>query len=235
MHFYHQEFLLLCLKRAKCCTDRLLPQRHIRSNENGKGKYSSLLRGRVGLAMEWIFYLHFKCCLLLSWFSLQKPPIQFSLPLLLFGCFPTPYHPFLPPHPGHSPTLEHQAFLGPRASLLIDVQQGHPLLHMWLEPWVPPCVLFNWWFSPWELWKVWLVDVVVLPMGLQTLSAPLVLSLIFLVVSLAFNVWAISPAPSILSLTPLLETPCSVQQLAARIYLCIWKTSNLNLIRICIL
>jgi len=23
---------------------------------------------------------------------------------------------------------------------------------MWLEPWVPPCVLFGWWFCPWELW-----------------------------------------------------------------------------------
>jgi hypothetical protein len=22
-----------------------------------------------------------------------------------------------------------------------------------LEPWVPPCVLFGWWFSPWELHK----------------------------------------------------------------------------------
>ena len=21
-----------------------------------------------------------------------------------------------------------------------------------LEPWVPPCVLLGWWFSPWELW-----------------------------------------------------------------------------------
>jgi hypothetical protein len=23
---------------------------------------------------------------------------------------------------------------------------------MWKEPWVPPCVLFGWWFSPWALW-----------------------------------------------------------------------------------
>jgi hypothetical protein len=42
---------------------------------------------------------------------------------------------------------------------------------MQLEPWVPPCVHFHWWFSPWELWGgggVWLVDIVVLPMGLKT-------------------------------------------------------------------
>jgi hypothetical protein len=46
-----------------------------------------------------------------------------------------------------------------------------------LEPWV----LFGWWFSPWELrvggWAFWLVDIVVLPMGLQTLSAASVLTL----------------------------------------------------------
>ena len=40
------------------------------------------------------------------------------------------------------------------------------------------CVLFGWWFSPWELWVVQLVDIVVLPMGLQTSSASLVLALI---------------------------------------------------------
>ena len=48
---------------------------------------------------------------------------------------------------------------------------------MQLEPWLPPCVLFGWWFSPWELLGVWLVDIVVLPVGLQTPSASSVLSL----------------------------------------------------------
>jgi hypothetical protein len=46
---------------------------------------------------------------------------------------------------------------------------------MWLEQWVPLCVFFDWWFSAWELWvgrgAVWLVDIVVHPMGLQTTSA----------------------------------------------------------------
>jgi len=34
---------------------------------------------------------------------------------------------------------------------------------------VPPCVLFGWRFSSWELWsgRVWWVDIVALPMGLQ--------------------------------------------------------------------
>jgi hypothetical protein len=48
-----------------------------------------------------------------------------------------------------------------------------------LEPWVPPCIFFGWWFNPWELCGVWLVHMVVLPMGLQTPSAPSVLSQLF--------------------------------------------------------
>jgi hypothetical protein len=43
---------------------------------------------------------------------------------------------------------------------------------MQLEPGVPPCVLFGRWFSPWELWRVWMVDIVVPPMGMQSPSAP---------------------------------------------------------------
>jgi hypothetical protein len=52
--------------------------------------------------------------------------------------------------PWHSPTLGHWAFPGPRASPT-GTRQCHPLLHMWLEPWAPPCVLFRWWPSPWKL------------------------------------------------------------------------------------
>jgi hypothetical protein len=48
---------------------------------------------------------------------------------------------------------------------------------MQLEPLVLPCVLFGWWFSPWELWGIWLVDIVGPPMGLQTPSATSVLPL----------------------------------------------------------
>ena len=101
----------------------------------------------------------------------------------LFSPLKTPYPiPSLPAHQPthscfpvwHSPTLEHQAFSGPL--LPFDVQHSHPLLHMPLEPWVPPCVLFGWWFSPWQLWGYWLVYIVP-PMGLQTPSAPSGLSL----------------------------------------------------------
>ena len=48
---------------------------------------------------------------------------------------------------------------------------------MKLEPWVPPGILFGWWFRTWELWGDWLVHIIVPPMGLQTFSAPWVLSL----------------------------------------------------------
>jgi hypothetical protein len=69
---------------------------------------------------------------------------------------------------------------------------------MQLESWVPPCVFFGWWFSPWELWRYWLIHTVVPPMGLQ-------------------NTWA----PWFLSLAPLLGILCSVQWMAVRIHLCI--------------
>jgi len=95
--------------------------------------------------------------------------------------------------------MGHLAFPGPRASLLIDAQQGHPLLHTQLELWVHSYVLLGWWFSPWEFWWVWLVDIVVLPMELQTPSAP-----------------------SVLSLNHHLETLCSVQWMTVSIPLCIF-------------
>jgi hypothetical protein len=90
--------------------------------------------------------------------------------------------------PWNYPTLGHRTFTRPRASPPIDGQLGHPLLRMQLETRVPPCVFFDWWFSPRELWRCWLVHIVVPPMRLQTPSAP----------------W-------VLSLTPSLETLCSVQ------------------------
>jgi len=88
------------------------------------------------------------------------------------------------PTPSHFPAL---AFPYTGASsfhrtngLLPLMPDIHSLLHMQLEPWVTPCILFGWWFSPWKLWVVWLVDIVVLPTGLQTPSAPSVLSLLLL-------------------------------------------------------
>ena len=64
-------------------------------------------------------------------------PIPSSLPLLTNP-------PTLASWSWHSPTLGHQAFKGPRTSPLINVQLGHTLLHMQLEPWVPPCAVLGW-------------------------------------------------------------------------------------------
>ena len=120
----------------------------------------------------------------------QKPPIP--SPNLISNP-PTPAF-----WPWHSPVLGHRTFTGPRASPPIDDRLGHPLLHMKLEPQVPPCVFFDWWFSPKELWGYWLVHIVVPPMGLQTPSAP----------------WVLSLAPS-------LGTLCSIQWMAVSIHFCI--------------
>jgi hypothetical protein len=85
--------------------------------------------------------------------------------------------PCSPTHPLILSSPEYRTFTGPRASPPIDVQGGHPLLHMQLEPWVPSRIFFDWWFRPRELWGYLLVHIVVPPMGLQTLSVPWVLSL----------------------------------------------------------
>jgi hypothetical protein len=71
------------------------------------------------------------------------PPAAFMTVFPLTHPLPLP-HPGIPLHWGIEPSQDQ----GP---LPIDVQQGYPLLHMQLEPWVPPCVPFGWWFSPWEL------------------------------------------------------------------------------------
>jgi hypothetical protein len=92
-----------------------------------------------------------------------------SSPSCFYEGVPHPPTPAFPP--SNSATLGHRAFTGPRASPPIDSRQGHSLLHMQLEPWVPPCVLLGWWFSPWEFCSVWLVDIIVLSMGLQIPSS----------------------------------------------------------------
>jgi hypothetical protein len=79
-----------------------------------------------------------------------KSTLPYPLPLLPNPPTPTSW-------PWHSPTLGHRAFIGQRVPPNIDVQLGHPLLHMQLDPWIPPCVLFGWWVSSWELWGYWIL------------------------------------------------------------------------------
>jgi hypothetical protein len=100
---------------------------------------------------------------MLSPFLVSSPKTPYLLPLPLLTNPPTPAS-----WSWHSSTLVHRTFIGPRAFPPIDDWQGHPLLHMQLEPWVPPCVFFGWWFSPRELWGYWLP------------WSPLVVSLLYL-------------------------------------------------------
>jgi hypothetical protein len=90
-------------------------------------------------------------------------------------CSPT--YPLPPPYPG-SPLhwgIAPSQDRGPLPPLM----SGMAIL-CYICTWSHRSILVysGWWFSTWELWGVWLVDTVVLPMGLQTLSAPSVLSLI---------------------------------------------------------
>jgi hypothetical protein len=114
----------------------------------------------------YVIYLHFKCYPLPQFHpTSQKPPL--SSPLLLCGCSST-----YSPSPS-CPRIPYQTFIGPRTSPPTDAWQDHPLLHIQLEP----CVLLCWWLSPRKFWGFWLVDIVVLPMGLQIHSNPSVLPL----------------------------------------------------------
>jgi hypothetical protein len=79
-------------------------------------------------------YLHFKC-FPPSWFPLCNPPTKNPpSPLLLWRCSYT--------QSLHFTSLAFPS-TGPQASLPTDAQQGHPLLHMRLEPRVTPCVLWH--------------------------------------------------------------------------------------------
>ena len=84
--------------------------------------------------LNWIFYLFtFQMLSPFTIFDPLKTPYPISpSPASMMVC---PYPPpTLASLLSHSPTLEYQAFRGPRASSPIDAQQGHPLLHIWLEP-----------------------------------------------------------------------------------------------------
>ena len=100
------------------------------------------------------------------WFCPWKPLFH---PIPSASMRVLPLHPPTPASPSwHSLHWGiHRALTGPKVSSPIDAQQGHPLQHMQLETWVPPCVLFGWWFSPWGL----VIDIVVLPMVAKPFSS----------------------------------------------------------------
>jgi hypothetical protein len=75
---------------------------------------------------------------MLSPFLVFPPKTPYPFPSPLLTNLPTPVS-----WPWQSPILGHRTFTGPRASPPIDDWPGYPLLHMQLEPWVPPCVFFG--------------------------------------------------------------------------------------------
>ena len=79
------------------------------------------------------------------------------IPMPLRGCSPLP----------SLTSLGHQVSSGLGTSSPTEVWQGSLLLHMFLEPWTSPCVLFGWWLSLWEFPRM--LDPVGHPMGLPSL------------------------------------------------------------------
>jgi hypothetical protein len=115
-------------------------------------------------------YLQFK----LSPFPVS--PLQSPIPS---PCF---YEVATPPTQLPTPASPAQAFSYDGASSLHRTRTKGFLSHWWqISPssasgaMVPPCLLFRCLFKPWGLWGLWLVNIVVLPVGFQTPSAPSVL------------------------------------------------------------
>jgi hypothetical protein len=129
-----------------------------------------------------------------SEFPLHKPHIPSPFPFLYEGV-PPPAHPLLPqcssiPLPWEPPQNQGAPLpVMPDKAILCYICS-------WSQ-WVPTSILSDWWFSPWELWGVWLVDIV-LPLGLQT-----------------------SSAASVFALASPLESLCPVRCLAASNSICI--------------
>ena len=106
--------------------------------------------------------------------------------LILFPVSPL-QAPYLTPHPcfyeGAPLILPHHPSISLRWGIEPSQDQGSPLpltpdkaILCYIYSWSYGS-LFGWWFSPWELWGIWLVDIIVLPVGFKTPSAPSLLPL----------------------------------------------------------
>ena len=143
----------------------------------------------------WYFlYLHFKWYPL-SWYLPWNPLSHHLSPFFFVNVHP-PTNNFLPalafPYTGTSSLHRNKdlSWSWCQAELSCTTYPAGPMS--------PSMSIFGWWFSPWELWGFWMVDIVILPMVLQTPSAP-----------------------SVLNLTPPLGSLNLVQWLAVIIHLCI--------------
>ena len=99
----------------------------------------------------YFIYLHFKCSPLSHTNLPSEKPLSHLLPQSYISINVLPYPPTTDYPPWNSPTLEHLAFTGSRASPPTDAQQSHLLTHVQLKQWVHTCGYFGWWFSLWEL------------------------------------------------------------------------------------
>jgi hypothetical protein len=133
------------------------------NEQHNKGWFLSLKK-----IIGYFVYLHFKCYLPQSQFTLQNCPSQPPTPASTRVIFHPPTHP--PPYGETSSLHKIQGFPHPlmpvKAILFYICSWSHGSLH-----------LYSLVGGPWERLGVWLVDIVVLPMGLQTPSAPSVLPL----------------------------------------------------------
>jgi hypothetical protein len=113
----------------------------------------------------------------------------FYLYFILFCYFPSQFSPHKPPSPPTHPACmrvlpyppTHSCLTTPSSLLPWGIQPSHDQgfhLPLMLNIHVEPYVLFGWWFSSWELWGVWLVDIAAIPMGLQKLSVVIVMAVI---------------------------------------------------------
>ena len=127
----------------------------------------------IFFAFKWYFiYLHFKCYFLPG-ILLRKPSIPCLAPCVCEIAPPFTYSQHLILAFPYTGTLSLHKYRGQishschtRPSFATYVV-GHMCTH-WLG---------SWGVSLWKLWGLWLVDIIVLPMGLQTPSVPSVLSL----------------------------------------------------------
>jgi hypothetical protein len=136
-------------------------------------------------------YLHFKCYPP-SQFPLHKSPMPFSSPFI-YNNVPPYTHPSCLTTYSVVSSLHGTKGLPSQRCLIMPSPATYLARAMG-----PPMCILGWWFSLWEHWGIWLVHIVVLPMGLQTPSDP-----------------------SVLVLTLPLGSTCSVQWLAMSIHICI--------------
>ena len=158
----HLEYTKLeCVQGKKNGWGYCLPQHRylytiIYKAEIRQSYHSSLV---LDLSTLFIFIINHSICLhlksyLTSWSPIHNTPTSQICPhlpsLCLYEGAPPLTYPLTPHCSSIPPTLGHQTFTGPRACPFIDVRQDHPLLQMFLDPWIPPFTLLGQWSSPWE-------------------------------------------------------------------------------------